>query len=52
MLGILLFTSLTNADGAYAKIALVNFADSSVTDLAGKENLWHLLHGLIHRYIE
>ncbi|MFA6623078.1 MAG: TIGR02171 family protein [Fibrobacteraceae bacterium] len=34
-------TSLTNADGAHAKIALVNFADSSVTDLAEGNELWH-----------
>ena len=33
--------TLTNADGAHQKIALVNVADSSVTDLIQGDELWH-----------
>ncbi len=33
--------TLTNADGAHSKIALVNVADSSVLELAEGRELWH-----------
>jgi len=37
----IVIVSLTNANGAHTKIALVNLADSSVVDLAEGEELWH-----------
>lgn len=36
-----LVSTLTNADGAHAKIALVHVEDSSLTELAEGSELWH-----------
>lgn len=39
--GGLVVATLTNASGAHSKIVLVNLADSSITDLAEGDDLWH-----------
>ena len=36
-----LIATLTNANGAHTKIVLVNPADSSITELAESDELWH-----------
>lgn len=37
----LIVAALTNANGAHTKIAIINPADSSITEIAEGEELWH-----------